>query len=153
MLAWNMVTSLIKVDIGNVQRMLREAPREIVGSAFVKALSAAGNVIADAVETAAPMKSEDVGGILDRGELREAVSVRVQLDSQLRGGTSEVFFKGPASAVALWLDSGHKIVGHRPGLKQLGEWAGNGFMRKAFDVSADKAIEAFTESLMASLES
>ncbi len=129
--------------------MLRDAPRTLVARGYTKALSAAGNVIADRLELNTPVKSEDVGGILDRGELREAITVAVELDSQFSGGSVDVGFspaKG-ADRVALWLDSGHQIVGHKPGKKLLGNFAGTGFMRRTADETAEAAIDAFAESL------
>jgi hypothetical protein len=129
--------------------LLREAPRTLVARGYTKALSAAGNVIADRLEVNTPIKAQDTGGILDRGELREAITVAVELDSQFRGGSVDVGFdprKG-ADHVALWLDSGHRLVGHKPGKKQLGTFAGTGFMRRTADETAEAAIDKFAESL------
>jgi hypothetical protein len=129
-----------------VALMLRQGSRALVAEGFVKALSAGGNVIADVLERNTPIKAEDTGGLLDRGELRESVMVQVELDSQFRGGSAHVGF-GKNGNVALWIEFGHVLKGHKPGLKVLGFVPPNPFMRKTALAAAGQAIEAFTNSL------
>lgn len=145
--------------------MLETAPKNIVARGYLKALSAAGNVIADAVEVRTPRKLEDTGGnSLDLGELRESLMVDVQLDSGFRGGSVDVGF-GKNGRVALWVEYGHRIVMHgvtsadrRNGYKGKlllrvnpesfdSNVPAYPFMRPAFDASADAAIEAFSNSI------
>ncbi len=138
--------------------MLREAPKTVVANGYLKALSSAGNVVANEVEHKCPTKKEDVGGLLERGELRENIMLAVEIDSQYRGGIATVGFRTrAAAAVALWVEWGHRMVVRggtyidnrgkvRKGthLKDIPAYP---FMRPAADVSADKAIDAFAQSL------
>jgi hypothetical protein len=142
---------MVSIEIEGLEEtmaMLRDAPKTVVAKGFLGALSAAGNVIADVLETNTAVKSEDVGGVLDRGELRESIVVRPEVDSGFRGGSVSVGFDPSrgADSVALWLDSGHRIVSHRG--KVLGETSGTGFMRKSADQSLEAAADAFAESLL-----
>lgn len=127
--------------------MLADAPKEIVAAGYVKALNAAANVIADALEIHTPVKAEDTGGLLDKGVLRESLMTEVQLDSQLRGGTARIGF-GKNGFVALWVEYGHRMVSHKSGgKKQIGEVRPHPFMRPTADASAEAAIQAFANSL------
>jgi hypothetical protein len=129
-----------------VQRMLATAPKTIVASGYTRALSAAGEVIAAELEIRTPVKAEDTGGILDRGVLRESVTVEVLLDSQFRGGQVKVGF-GKNGAVALWVEYGHRLVGHKPGGKVIGSVPPHPFMRPTAEAAGESAIEAFYQSL------
>ena len=51
----------------------------------------------------------------------------------------------------MWVEYGHAMVGHRPGKKDLGTIPPHPFMRPGFDASADAAVDAFAESLAATL--
>jgi hypothetical protein len=130
----------------DVQRMLREAPKNIVAFGFIKAVSAGGNVIADELEVRTPVKKEDTGGLLDKGELRESLMVAYSMDSQLRWAAAQIGF-GKNGRIAAWIDGGHALVGHKPGKKPLGNVAGTGFMRAAADHAADPSIDAVTKSI------
>lgn len=127
--------------------MLAKAPKTVVALGYTQALSAGGNVIADGLEVNTPVKAEDTGGILDKGELRDSIVVAVNLDSQFRGGSVDVGFmtSNAADSVALWLDAGHRMVSHTG--KVLGSVAGNGFMRKTADQTLEAAVDAFAASL------
>jgi len=139
-------------------------PKVIVATGFTKALSAAGNVIADELERNTPVKAEEeTGGILERGELKELVMVAVTLDSKLRGGTADVGFQGSkAGRVANWLEYGHRIV--KPGGNYVdsrgrlrkgtptGFVKAYAFMRKTGDQSASRAIDAFLAVIQSTIE-
>jgi hypothetical protein len=129
-----------------VQTMLREAPRTIVARGWVRALSAGGEAIAEVLEANTPIKEEDTGGLLDRGELRESVMIEVILDSNFRGGLARVGF-GKNGPVALWIEYGHRMVGHKPLKKLLGEVPQKPFMRITTDQAYDRAVAAFAQSL------
>lgn len=134
------------VGLEEVQQFLRDAPKLIVARGFVNALSAGGNVIAEVLEKNTPVKEEDTGGLLDRGELRESVMVEVNLDEDLHGGVARVGF-GKNGPVAYWIEYGHRMVGHEPKRKMLGLVAADPFMRPSTDEAAEPAIEAFAQSL------
>ena len=127
--------------------MLEQAPRRIVSRGYRKALQAAADVIADEVRVRTPIKAEDTGGLLAEGELRESLVTDVEIDSQARGGVAEVGF-GDNGHVALWLEYGRHVVGHKPELKDTGKVIpAKPFMRPAADASAEAAVDAFAESL------
>ena len=138
--------------LAEVQQMLREAPKNIVALGFLRAVSAGANVIADELERQTPIKAEDTGGLLDKGVLRESIRILYELNVDVKWAGAHVCFttNNGADAVALWLDEGHRLVGHLPGKKVLKPPAivGNGFVRKAADLSAGPAIEAVTTSLL-----
>jgi len=138
---------LTVTGIEEVQRLLTQAPKNVVAHGFLKALTAGANVIADAVEVRTPVKAEDTGGILDKGVLRESLMIRTEIDSQFRGGRSQIGF-GANGVVAGWLEWGHALRSHKSsGKKDLGFVKARPFMRPALAASADAAIAAFAASL------
>ncbi len=152
--------SQIQIDgLYETMAMLRDAPKTVVATGFTRALSAAGNVIAEELEIKAPIKKEELGGILDRGELRESVMVSVSLDQQFRGGTASVGFMtaNGADSVALWLEYGHRIVvpggfyydnaGRKRKGSHVGDVPPHPFVTAAADAAGEAAIDAFTTSL------
>lgn len=146
------------IGIDDVRRMLQAAPRLIVARAFLRALSAGANVIADELEARTPVKAEDTGGVLDKGVLRESVMIAIEIDSDLRGGRAEVGF-GKNGFVANWLEYGHRMMEHgkkipRANRKLIGSGfvPARPFMRPAAAASADRAIEAFSEALVEELQ-
>jgi hypothetical protein len=132
--------------IAETMQMLADAPRVVVANGFLKAFQAAGDVIVEVLASNTPVKKEDTGGVLEQGELLESLMMDIELDSQFRGGFVAIGF-GKNGNVADWLDGGHRLIGHAPNYKNLGSVAGNGFMRKSFDQSAEAAVDAFGESL------
>jgi hypothetical protein len=149
-----MADELFKITgLEDVQRMLDDAPRDLVARGFLKALQASADVIAEEVGVRTPIKSEDTGGLLERGELRASLRTDVQLDSQFRGGVARVGF-GKAGAIANWIEWGHRLVGHKSsGKKLIGEVKARPFLRPAFDSSADAAVDAFARSLEQTVKS
>jgi hypothetical protein len=140
--------------------MLENAPDDIVATGFFKALQAGGDVIAEVLASNTPEKKEDTGGVLEQGELLESIRMKIELDSQLRGGRAIVGFttNNMADRVALFVDSGHRIVipgtgfytdnrGRQRRGTVVGSVVGNGFVRNSFDQSAEAAIAAFAASL------
>lgn len=140
--------------IEEVQRFLRDAPKLIVAKGFLKAMQAAATVVADEVEILVPVKAVETGGgnSLDKGELRDSLMIAYQMDSQLRGIIADVGFPRATSHVALWLEYGHRLVGHRPGRKLLGFVRPFPFLRPAADLSFGSAVEAFAESLAVTIK-
>jgi HK97 gp10 family phage protein len=146
-----MAGELITVTgLGEVQRALAEAPRLIVANAYLKALQAAANVIEQEVAIRTPERDEGSRNE-DDAHLIDGLMTAVELDSQFRGGVAMVGF-GKQGHKAMWVEFGHRMVGHKPGKKQLGQVAARPFMRPAADASANKAIEAFADSLAESLK-
>lgn len=146
------------VGLADVQRFIAEAPKSLVVSGFAKALSASANVFADAVERLCPVKKEDTGGLLDQGVLREQIMVEIQIDSQFRGGRGIVGWgHSIPKNLPLWVERGHRVVVHggtytdnRGRLRKgthVTDIKPHPFVSKAFDISVDRALEAFTASI------
>jgi hypothetical protein len=143
--------------------MLRNAPQTIVATGYVKAISAGANVLAAGIESICPVKKEDTGGILERGELREGISVDVQSDSQLRGGIGRVGWTTKRLAdTAKWVEYGHRVVVPGGTYKDNRGRVHKGthtkdvpaypFIRPGFDNSAEAAVDAVVESLDATVK-
>jgi hypothetical protein len=134
---------VVITGIEEVQRMLTEAPKNIVMLGYGRALNAGINVLATAIIARTPVK---------KGDLAKALVTNVVVDSQGRGGHAEVGFSGKQGHVANWLEYGHVMRGHRPKRKLLGTVAPHPFMRRAADTAGDAAVEAFADSLAATLK-
>lgn len=128
--------------LAEVQRMLTEAPKAIAGSIFVRAMDAAVQVIEDELYILAPERDE---GERDENEahIKDLIMHLIELDSRFRGVRASIGF-GKGGHKALWLEYGHRMIGHAPGHKDLGMVRPHPFIRRAFDNCADKAIAAFT---------
>ena len=149
----------ITVDVKGLTEtivMLGKAPQIVMARGLVKALQAGANVIADVLESNTPIKAEDTGGILERGELRELLMIQTQIDPSLYGGSATIGFGDRGGRVADWLEYGHRILPHNPpkprnSKEYLDAVQGfvepNPFMRASFDASYQAAVEAFTASL------
>ena len=143
-----MAAGITITGLEQVQRRLREAPSLLVAKAMHTALDRGIGVIAAEVEALTPE---------DTGDLKEHVITRVEIDVQNRGGSAAVGFAstphertGRASdAVALWVEMGHRMVSHDG--KEIGHVPPHPFMRTAFTVAADRAIEVFAETLIEGL--
>lgn len=128
---------LIKITgLEDVQRYLDEAPQNVVRKGFQKALAASIGVLKGELQLRTPV---------DRGELRAAIRSRVKVDSDARGGIASLGF-GKQSHVANWVEYGHRMVGHKPGKKLIGQVPAHPFVRPTFDAAADRAVEAFAAS-------
>lgn len=151
-----MPDGLIEIEgLEDVQRLLAEAPRTVVARGYLKALQAGANVIANELESNTPIKKEDVGGLLDKGVLRESVMIVIELDSDFRGGVALIGF-GKNGFVALWLEYGHRMLSHgAKGTRHeigTGIVAANPFMRRTTAACADRAIDAFADALASELK-
>lgn len=137
-----------------VQKALANAPKTIVITTFARALDAAAGVIA--AEVAARV---DLMGEFSETPLADHILTKVELDTDARGGNAVVGFDKsidertgvPQDAKAYWIEFGHRIVTHKPALKDVGEVKEKPFMRETFDVTRDKAIEVFAETVIANL--
>lgn len=133
-----------------VLRMLDRAPKVIVASAFVRGLAAAGEAVESALWPLVPIDqiaslNRSHGG---KGALVTRLVMDVQLDADARGGTVDVGF-GPLGHIALWVEYGHRMIGHKPGKKESSHSPipAHPFMRRAADASAETAIDAFAREL------
>ena len=124
-------------------QMMEDAPGNIVALGYARATNAAMNVVAEAVISRTPV---------EHGDLAKALVINVKVDPppSAKGGAAELGF-GKQDHIAMWVEYGHAMVGHRPGKKDLGTIPPHPFMRPGFDASADAAVDAFAESLAATL--
>lgn len=143
-------TIVTVTGVADVQKFLAEAPKTIVMAGFAKALRAGINVIAAELYSATPERDE---GMRDENEphLKDRLDTEVIVDTQGRGGYAGVGF-GKETHRANWVEYGHRMVGHRPDKKHLGFVPPHPFIRPTFDKTADKAIEAFAESIKGTIE-
>src|ERR1035441_926774 len=134
--------------IAEVVEMLEEFPDHIVVIGFTNALHAAAEVMANELQIQTPLK-QSTGGILEyQGELRENMQIKVALFNDKSGGVADIgWFRSPYSNVVQFVEFGHRMVGHKPDLKELGMVPPHPFMRPAADISAEPAIDAFARSL------
>ena len=154
-------TSLITVTgVPECLTALNDFPAVLVAHAWLRGLQAAAAVMRNELEIRTPYSGESVSGRTartgignwGRGALRENIETKIVLDSQLRGGYAEVSF-GKLSSIARWVEYGHRNVGHRPGMKDLGTMTlPHPFIRPAFEAGVNKSIEAFVTSMTATLE-
>lgn len=133
-----------------VARKLETMPRVIVLGAFAKALEAAAQVIAAELAARTPEADE---GSRDENEahLIEGLTFEVGLNAEGRGGRARVGY-GKQGQKAMWVEYGHRLIGHKPGNKQIGEVAAHPFMRPAADAAAEPAVEAFQNTLASELK-
>lgn len=128
--------------IPEIQRNLRDFPRQLVQRAFTKALSRAAAVFEEELRSRCPESDSDSSD--ESGHLIDFLTSEITIDSGGRGGRARIGF-GRLSRRALWVEYGHRMVSHKG--KQIGEVKPHPFMRAAFAAAADKAIEAFTEAI------
>jgi hypothetical protein len=135
-------------------KMLSDAPRDVVARGFLRAFEAAGDVIIGELWPRVPidLKAAMNAAHGGKGALVTQLDSFIELDSQFRGGTMEIGF-GPLGHIALWNEYGHRMVGHKPKKKEIGEVPAHPFMRPAFDASAEAAIDAFANALTEYLRS
>jgi HK97 gp10 family phage protein len=135
--------ALIKIEgIEEVCELLQQASRAAMPRALLHGLTAGAAVIEEYVAGRTPDKT---------GELLADLGTTVTLDSDFQGGIAEVGFGGKQGHVANFVEYGHRMVGHKPGKKELGNVEPHPFMRPAAEAAAEEAIEAFVDAVMADL--
>ena len=134
---------MVVTGLNECVHMMEDAPKNVVALGYARALNAAMFVVAEAVISRTPVKHGDLAKAL-------VINVKVDAPSSAKGGVAALGF-GKQDHVAMWLEYGHTMVGHKPGKKYLGDIPPRPFMRPGFDASADAAVDAFAESLAATL--
>lgn len=160
-----MAQDLITITgIEEVQKMLAAAPKSVVARGYAKALGAGIGVIRAELDIRTPVLASDlhtvaVKGGKHPGDLKRALMTEVELDSNFRGGVAAAGY-GKLGYIANMVEYGHRIVRagfyvNSRGKRRKGTVTGNvpphPFMRPAFDISADEAVEAFANSLATTL--
>ena len=93
-------------------QMMEDAPGNIVALGYARATNAAMNVVAEAVISRTPVEHGDLAKAL-------VINVKVAPPPSAKGGVAELGF-GKQDHIAMWVEYGHAMVGHRPGKKDLG---------------------------------
>lgn len=135
--------------IPEVQRNLKDFPRLLVMGCFQKALARAAAVFEEEIRSRCPetdysTSSEEYGHLIDN------LMDEITIDTQGRGGKARIGF-GTKAMVALWVEYGHRMVTHKG--KQVGSVEAHPFMRQSFEAAADRAIDAFTETVKEFMQS
>ena len=112
-------------------------------AAIGKALAAGAVPIVSALRSRTPRLT---------GDLAEHIMTDIALDANGKGGTASIGF-GKAGFKARMVEYGHRMVGHKPGKKEIGQVPAQPFMRPTAAASGEAAIEAFSESLAESVDS
>lgn len=121
-------------------QMLEELPLVVVKRVLRESLDAACVPVLEALQ-AQPIP-------FLTGDLRAHTMFVITVDPDGRGATASIGF-GDAGWKARLVEYGHRMVGHKPDLKDLGQVRAHPFMRLAFEESGEAAIAAFTERLIA----
>lgn len=151
----------IKIDgVRELLGWLDQLPTRFAKAALARALAAAAVPIVAEISDRTPEgdeseRDENVAHLVD------SIQTVISVDSQGRGGTAEIGF-GRMGYLALWLEFGWKLTGHKPGKKFIKNVPENGdmyltgssryFMRNGLDASWERAIDAFCDSFSASMD-
>src|SRR6185503_20048973 len=95
-------------------------PRTVVLNGFSRSLHAAGQIMEDALEAKTPIRLSEEGYdlVVSGGELKADVYHEVILHAQYRGGVAIIGFKR-LGHIANYVEYGHRMIGHKPGYKEL----------------------------------
>lgn len=138
-----MADELIEIEgLEETAALFRDAPKEAIPAALLHGLTAGGRVIEEFMAGRTPDRE---------GDLLADLGTTVTLDSEFRGGVAAVGFSAAQGHVARFVEFGHRMVGHKPEKKELGEVEPHPFMRPSADAAAEEAIEAFDAAVMTDL--
>jgi HK97 gp10 family phage protein len=143
----------LEIDTRELEAALKALPKKVAKAKLQKALQLGGEVILEAMIANAPERTDEPtpdGDSLPPGVLK--ADLHTQVSSHEDGGSIKI---GPSTItghVARWVNNGWALTGHKPGKKQIKEIPGKHFIERAFDESAEKAVNAFLTALSASLE-
>jgi hypothetical protein len=141
---------LVINGLAQVQQQMRDLAPYLVVRSFARALDRGAGVIAAEIEQRAEQ-------IHDGSEtpLSEHVITRVQVDTQKNGGVATVGFDSSIDErsgitqdlKAMLVELGHRQVTHRPKKREVGHVPAHPFVRPAFDLAGDRAVQVFGETL------
>lgn len=144
--------------------MLDEVPKTIAVKGFFRGCEAAGQVFINEIWPRTPVdikaainashgkryKSKVTGEMIGgRGVLVGGLDAFIELDSQGRWAEVAVGYGTGLGHLALWLEFGWLLTGHKPGKKPIKQIPPMGFMRAGFDAGVEAAVDAFAEALKA----
>jgi len=146
--------------VEELSQWFEHLPERCAKSALARALAAAAVEIVADVADRTPESDDD-----DRDEtvthLVDSIRTQIDIDGDGRGGKASVGF-GKRGYLAVWLEYGWRLTGHKPNKKFIKDVPEHGdiyltgskrhFMRDAIEAASDKALEAFTKSFSNSLD-
>lgn len=106
------------------------------------------SIVEDELRIHAPKGGEPLQE--DERRLRDAIMHVINIDPDFTVVAVTIGF-GKEGRKALWMEYGHRMVSHRPGLKPLGFIAARPFIRASFEATKDRVIARFYERLQAEL--
>ena len=147
--------------LAQVQMALTTAPARLVKNAFARALAAACVPVVRELELRTPVSAKNelfndetfspIAGT-GTGDLKSALMSDIAINSEGKGGIGRVGF-GKQGYKARLVETGHRMIGHKPGLKDLGKPVPpHPFMAQAAVAAADAAMGAFAEALIKALK-
>lgn len=143
-----MADSGVQIDIQGIPEVvayLDKLPVLVVKVTFRESLKAACEVLMAAIRPRIP--EPPLKPRKGSSPLSTALQYRTQVDPEGRGGSASIGF-GKQGPLANWLETGHRMVGHRPKLKMLGFVRPFPFLRPAFQASYQEAIDAFRRKFL-----
>jgi len=149
----------LTIDVTELQTMadkVRGLPVSLARGAFALGFIHAAAVLVPALNSTCPDRSE---GGRDEGKkhLADCIGTEIAINRDGTGGRLWIGFKGrigdiKASDIARWLEYGHRMVGHAPGLKFQNKFvAPFPFIRVAWAESLEDAVQAFIDTVNAAL--
>jgi hypothetical protein len=145
----------LTIDVTELQQMadkVRGLPVSLARGAFALGFIHAAAVLVPALNSTCPDRSE---GGRDEGKkhLADCIGTEIVIQSDGSGGKLWIGFKGmigdtKASAIARYLEYGHRMVGHAPKYVFTGKFvAPFPFIRVAWAESLDDAVQAFIDTV------
>lgn len=131
----------------DVHAMLNEVPDTIAAKGLYRAHAAAVEVVERELLARTPRSDHDG----EYPHLTDSVVSTIEIDQAAREGESETGF-GVSGFKAYWVEYGHRMVGHRPLRKEEGTVESKPFMRPTTAAAADDVIEAFGDSIRATVD-
>ena len=144
-----MPSEVIAVEgIEDACKMLDGVGPIVATRGYLNGLAAAGDVMMSAVRQRVPVelgaiKNAAHGG---KGALANNLGKWIEVDARGRGGVVDVGF-GALGHIALWVEYGHRLLGHKPKKKVIGDVPAHPFMRPAFDACNQQAVDAFVDGV------
>jgi hypothetical protein len=138
--------SFIITGIEDVCARLAAAPETIVKRTFAKALAAGATPLLVSMVEHAPIQKEGEHYHDELAHLKDSAVVAITLNADSKGGVAQIGF-GKLGNIAGWVEYGHRLIGHLPKLRQIGQVVAHPFMRPAVADAAEEAIQAFADTL------
>lgn len=143
----NATVSGIEDVVALMQRLRTISLQKALGYA----LAAAGVPIVGEIHVRCPERLE-----VERDEtiphLADSLESLIEIDRQGRGGRLTIGF-GKQGYIALWVEYGHRIVTHKPALRDTGKRSKpNPFLRESMDAAEAQAVDRFFETFIRVLE-